>query len=524
MITLTGCREDDGSGYIFKYDISANPGTLDPQIANDPNSEVVISNVFMGLLTANADGSLSEGAASDYIVSDDGLVYTFKLRQDVYWVDSDDFEQQCTAADFVYGFQRLFLPETSAPRASEYYCIKNSRAINTGAITDSSALGVKALGDFELEITLDYPNPRLPELLTEPPAMPCCEEFFISSQGKYGLSAECTPSNGAFYVYTWDYDPYTITDNNNLILRRNSKNSESRRVYPSGLNFFIEEDGDYTADFLSGTTTCVAVTDEEAALIKGDYGCEEFRNITVGLVFNRGFELFKNEDFLRALAALTDRRTISRVLTHFTAASAIVPEEVSMLDKSYRELAGSSLTPKYSTDTAREYYEKALPKLNKDLFAGSRIIVPNDSAAEAVGYLMQEWQREYGFYCVVETLGETQYRARLKSGDFEIAALELTGDYNSPAAYLESFLRSSSANYGKFRNAEFEELMDSAEKAADLAESAKLYAQAEQLLIDSAAFVPLYYKNEYFYYDKDCSDIIYNPFTRNVYFRDAKKF
>ena len=64
----------------------------------------------MGLLTANADGSLSEGVASDYIVSDDGLVYTFKLRQDVYWVDADEFERQCTAKDFVYGFQRLFLP------------------------------------------------------------------------------------------------------------------------------------------------------------------------------------------------------------------------------------------------------------------------------------------------------------------------------------------------------------------------------------------------------------------------------
>lgn len=478
----------------------------------------------MGLLTANADGSLSEGVASDYIVSNDGLVYTFKLRQDVYWVDSDEFERQCTARDFVYGFQRLFLPETSAPRASEYYCIKNSRALNMGESPDASIIGVKALGDFELEITLEYPNPRLPALLAEPPAMPCCEEFFIDSQGKYGLSAECTPSNGAFYVYAWDYDPYTITDNNNLILRQNSKNSESRKVYPSGLNFFIDESGDHTSDFLNGTTTCVAVTDEEAAIIKGDYACEEYKNITVGLIFNRGFELFKNRNFRQALSVLTNRRTISKALNHFSPASAIVPEEVSMLDKSYRELAGSTLTPKYSTESAQEHYEKALPKLNRDLFAGARIIVPDESAAEAVGYLMQEWQREYGFYCVVETLNESEYRARLKSGDFELAAVELTGSYNSPSAYLECFRRENAANYSKFASSEFEELMNSAEKAADLAESAKLYAEAEQLLINEAAFVPLYYKNEYFYYNKDCTDIIYNPFTKNIYFRDAKKF
>ena len=71
---------------------------------------------------------------------------------------------------------------------------------------------------------------------------------------------------------------------------------------------------------------------------------------------------------------------------------------------------------------------------------------------------MQEWQREYGFYCVVETLNESEYRARLKSGDFELAAVELTGSYNSPSAYLECFRRENAANYSKFASSEFEEL------------------------------------------------------------------
>lgn len=523
-MTSTGCREDDGSGYIFKYDIPSNPQTLDPQLANDASSAVIISNVYMGLLTANADSSLSEGVASDYIVSDDGLVYTFKLRQDVYWVDSDEFERQCTAADFVYGFQRLFLPETNAPRASEYYCIKNSRPINMGVVSDLSYLGVKALGDFELEITLDYPNPRLPTLLSEPPAMPCNEEFFLNSQGKYGLSAECTPSNGAFYVLSWDYDPYTITDNNNLVLRRNAKNNESRQIFPSGLNFFIEENDDFIADFLSGTTSCVAVTDDGAALIKGDYGCEEYKDITVGLIFNQSFELFKSEDFRRALALLTDRKAISNALTDFTSASAIVPEQVSMLDMSYRELVGGSMVPKYNTEQAQSYYSSALPALDRNLFTGARIIVPDSSAAEAVSYLMQEWQREFGFYCIVETLGDAEYNSRLASGDFELAVVELTGSYNSPSAYLEYFQAGNSANYSGFRNSEFETLITNAEQAVDLTESAEYFAQAEQLLIDKAAFVPLYYKNEYFFYDSSCTDIIYNPFTKNVYFGLAKQF
>lgn len=524
LLSLTACNEDDGSGAVFKYDISANPKTLDPQMANDINSELIIRNVFMGLLTENADGSLSEGVAEDYIVSDDGLVYTFKLREDVFWRFGSDDYQQCTAQDFVYGFRRLFLPETAAPLASEYYCIKNSKPISYGIIPDLSLLGVEALGDFELKITLDAPNPRFPSLLTKAPAMPCNEEFFLNSQGKYGLNAECTPSNGAFYLRSWNYDPYTITDNNNLILRRNAENSASRKVYPQGLNFFIMEDGGFVEDFVGGTTSCIAVNDDDAALISGDFTVQEFRNKTVGLIFNRSFPLFRVDEFRSALASLADRDAIGAALANYTAAEAIVPHEVSMLDESYRGLAGDAMTPQYSTQRAQAQYNAALDRLDKDLFARARIIAPDRSAAEAVSYLMQEWQREFGFYCIVETLGEEDYRRRLSEGSFEMAVIELTGSYNSPAAYLEHFRKNSTDNYGKYASADFERLMEEAATAADLSQSAAKYDEAEQLLIDSAAFVPLFYRNEYFFIGEDMTDIIYNPFSKTVDFSIAKKF
>ncbi|MGN1423607.1 MAG: peptide ABC transporter substrate-binding protein [Oscillospiraceae bacterium] len=522
MLTTTACRNKDGSGYVFKYDISYNPVTLDPQLANDKNSELIIGNVFMGLLTLQPDGSLAEGVASDYIVSDDGLKYTFKLRQDVYWTDGGDFEQQCTAHDFVYGFQRLFLPETNAPRAKEYYCIKNARPVNMGAVGDASVIGVKANGDFELEITLDYPNIRFLTLLTEPPAMPCSEEYFLLSQGKYGLSAECTPSNGAFYLKSWNYSPYNITDVNNLILRRNAKNSAARQIYPSGLNFFIEDEADFVGDFLSGTTSCIAVSDDDAALITGEYTCTAFSNITVGLVFNRKKEVFGSEDLIQALARLTDRETVAAALEHYAPAQAIVPHEVSMLDKSYRELVGSEMTPEYSVSTAKSYFEKAKDTLDRSLFTGARVIVPDDAAAEAVSYIMQEWQREFGFYCVVERLNEKEYSARLESGDYEIAAVELTGSYNSPAAYMDCFRKS--VRLGGFSDMEFESLMNRAEECESMDESAELYRQAEQLLINKAAFVPLYFKNEYFFIGEDMTDIYYNSFTKTVDFSQAKQF
>lgn len=526
MLFTAGCRknDDDGCDYSYTYDISSNPITLDPQQADDPNSALIIENVFMGLFSLGKDGSVKAGAALDFVVSEDGLTYNFKLRQDIYWIDNDDFERQCTAKDFVFGFTRMFLPETRSPRADDYYCIKNSELLHTGKITDSSMLGVKAKGDFALEITLDYPNARFLTMLTEPPAMPCNEEFFLNSQGKYGLSAECTPSNGAFYVQRWLYDPYADLDSNNIILNRNSKNAEAHEICPSSVNIYIDDEERFITNLLEGDISCLAVSNDDRAIIKGDFGCEEFCSITCGLAFNRRSELFKNSDFCMALSLLVDRETIMSAIPEFKAAEGIVPEQVSMLDKSYRELAGGCKMPDYNANSAQNYFQKAKPSLDLSKFTGTKIIVQNSAAETAVSYVMQEWQREFGFYCVVENLSENEFRSRLEDGDYDIAVMELSGKYNSPSAYLEQFSSLSTDNYTGISDRGFESLLKQAGEAAELSDSAELYKKAEQALIDKAAFVPLYYKNEYFFTIKGGTDIVYNPFSKTVDFKLAKLF
>ena len=244
IILLSACKKNDGTGYIFKYDIASNPVTLDPQTATDSASYEIISNMFEGLLKVDNEGNLQNAAAESYTVSDDGLIYTFKLKDNIYWYDGDEFEAPCTADDFVFAFQRLFRPATKSRSAGGFFCIKNSRQINDGSITDLSELGVKAIDERTLEITLDSPNPSFPVMLTTVPAMPCNREFYESSNGKYGLYGGAVASNGAFYLYRWSYD-YWSTDNNNIIMRANDKNNENGDIYPRGLNFFIEEEDSY---------------------------------------------------------------------------------------------------------------------------------------------------------------------------------------------------------------------------------------------------------------------------------------
>ena len=145
-------------------------------------------------------------------------------------------------------------------------------------------------------------------------------------------------------------------------------------------------------------------------------------------------------------------------------------------------------------------------------------------ASAMISLIMQEWQREFGFYCVVETLSTDEFNTRLSSGDFEIAVQELSGNVNSPSAYLQGFTKGGTGNYSGYSSTSSDSQITSAGRATDLSKSAELYAKAEQSIIDDAVFVPLYYKNEYFYIGEDYADIYYNPFNKTVDFTQAKAY
>lgn len=513
-VTISGCS-DDGLDAILMMDISENPKTLDPQQADGSNSVQIVLNVFMGLMRYGIDGTVQCGAAESYTVSEDNLTYRFKLREDIFWTSCGGFEAQCTAKDFVYGFKRLFSKSTKAPRANEYYCIKYSEELYNGKIIDESYFGVKALSDFELEIELNYASPRFLQLLCEAPAMPCNEEFFNSARGKYGLSAECTASNGAFYVRKWNFDPYASTDVNNVILSRNPKNAEAFGVCPSSVRFFIEDEEDFIGDFLSGETNIIAVSNEEKTKIVGSFNCEEFSSITVGLSFNEDHPLFKSLDFRKALALAIPRDRISEALKDFESAGGIVPKRTSLFGANYREKAGLCKISEYDASMAEEHFKAAKDDIDTTLLRGARIITKSSDAHTAAQYITQEWQR-LGFYCQLEQLSESEFNRRLAEKSYEIAITELAGGYDSPAAYLEKLSTT---------------LLPEDSDMTTLLESAYLserngfaiYLAAEQIFINNSVFIPLYYKNDYFFTDEDVYDVIYNPFTKTIDFSYGKK-
>jgi oligopeptide transport system substrate-binding protein len=523
---VTGCGEKDGSGYIFKYDIPVNPRTLDPQTATGKTEALLIANLFDGLLKVDRNGSVIANIALEYSVSADGLTYTFMLRDDVYWHYDGDFSVPCTARDFVFAFRRLFNPAVKSENAPLFYSIKNSRGVHSGEIPHLDAIGVEAVGDFELIITLEEPNPLLPFLLTTSPAMPCNEELFNKTEGRYGLNDKSIPSNGAFFISRWNFDPFS-SNNNIIIMRRNEKNSEAEMIYPRGLNFFIGYH-DPLEHLLENTVQALITEGEDAEfLMSRNYPYDGYENIVWGIAFNTGARrVFRNEDLRFALAAAIDRSAVNIKKNGWREARDVIPPIINHTGEPYRVLAGEAGIIEFRPEEARVAYERGAVAVGRENLTGLRVIIPADATNTAHEYLsriLQHWQVNLGFFCSIQTLSEDDFASALAAGEYDIAMTRLTGEYNSPDAYLSRFggaiRRSTPAPASAFN-----ELLSEARRTTDTEESARLFKQAETLLLEQAVFIPICYQTEMFFYNRRSEGLIYNPFTGAVIFREAKWF
>lgn len=507
---------------IFKYDIIGNPRTLDPQTVRDSSGLELIANIYDGLLRLDDKGNVECAVAESYSVSDDGLRYTFKLRDDVFWYDGDEYETQCTANDFVFAFQRLFKPTTKSQSASDFYSIRNSQGINKGVLTDMSQLGVKATNDFELEITLEYPNPMLPFLLTTAAAMPCNEDFYNKCDGKYGLYDTTVASNGSFFVYSWIYDQWS-KDSNYIILRRNTKNNTNKDICPYGLNFFIDEADSYK-NFTDGTTHAYISSGAEAlTLLDSGFNYTESDNSVWGIMFNMK-SVFKNEALRKALAYSIDRDKLLLDTTGYNKASGIVPDGIDVGGQDYRTNSGKCIL-NYSSILSQNKIKELYETVQRNETAGLTLIAPkDDTLLNYVSAVTQQWQSDIGFFCNISTYAKDEYEQKIKNGDFDFALVCLSGDYNNPAAYLSYFTGNSSKNYSGFSDNVFDETVSEAERSANDELSVESFKKAEELIIDSAAFIPICYQSEYVFFANNCEDINYNPFSKTVEFKNAKNF
>lgn len=485
---------------VITYDMDTAPQNLDPQSAQDNASRLVIANLFEGLVRLDEEGSIEAAAAESYTVSKDGLRYRFLLREDGRWSDGSPV----VADDFVYAFQRLFDPKTGAPDAEQFVCIANGRAVLDG-ILPASAIGVHAEGTQALVIDLDIPNSRLLQLLTSAAAMPCREEFFLETKGKYGLSDDYILGNGPFMLRSW---LQTL-----LRLKPNNHYREAVMIDQVTLPFLSEQEEDRESRFLSGKTSAAAfLTDISGKFDPTAYQVTEHANTVWGLLFQTEDTVFANEKLRRAFCQTADFNKLADVLPeYFQHTNQMISSAVMLGEDHYRTLAGDAQSIFYDADAADTAYLEALEELECNTLSGLRVILPEGyNHEEYFAYLSQAWQRDLKAYFTIEVLPQADYAARLASGDFDCALVAMTGSYNSPLAVLENFLPEAARNAAGYTPDGYAALLEQAERSADIGQMAKLCREAEELILQSGVFLPFYEQMSYFVQQKNITGICYH--------------
>lgn len=510
---------DDGTGHIFKIAIENNPQNLDPQLAYDAESVAISKNLFAGLMDYDENGQLTCRLAKDYVISDDGLSYTFHLKEGYGWYASGEFKEPVTAGDFVFGFRRLMDPKTASPHSEKYFCISGAKSARNGEIPPSE-IGVNAVDDYTVEFTLEYPNAEFLYLLAELPSMPCCEKFFNEKAGgKYGLEAEATCSNGPFYVRFWQHDPYG--SDNYVRLRRNPEYSAQSYVSPSGVNYLVNPDySDRKADFSEGTTEVILFTppqnpasEDNAVLGYAD---------TAGIVFNENISAFSDPDIRQIFSWAADRDAIKRVSSeNLLIAESLIPKNPRISSRGYDYKSSEDVC---STNSAMAEYKWSfvLNERQKSELIGMTVLVPEDfEYASALSELTNSWYQILGIHFSMEYVNSVDYEKRIKSGEYDMALVTVSSDTACPADYIAPF--GTAAKYGiRLDSAENVESMRG--RCETLQSLNSMCAEAEDEILSEYHFLPLFYVPTACVFDDDAQDLDLDPFSKTVYFENAKMF
>ena len=215
-----GCAPKEKLATTLHRNLGTEPPTLDPMLATDTTSVEVDEQLFLGL--TNLDSLTLEAGpelATEWSVSSDGLVWTFKLRKDVDWVHYDPAsgkttkKRKVTAHDVEYGVKRTINPATASDYAYVLYIVKNAEALNSGESTDLDSLGVKAVDDYTVEFTLEQPAGYFPAIASMWIARAVPKEV-IEEHGDRWTDPGTIWTNGSYVLDTWEHEARLVIKKN----------------------------------------------------------------------------------------------------------------------------------------------------------------------------------------------------------------------------------------------------------------------------------------------------------------------
>lgn len=500
--------------------------SLDPQQATDGTSFEVIADYTDGLMQMDADGQAVPAIAESYDLSDDGLTYTFHLR-DAKWSNGDPV----TAADFVFAWQRAVDPAVASEYAymlSDIGQIKNAEAIIAGEM-DKSELGVTAVDDKTLEVQLNVPVSYFLSLMYFPTYYPVNQAFFESCGDTFATSPETTLSNGAFVMDS--YEPAATA----FHLTKNADYWDADRVKLPGLNYQVIQDSQQALmSYQTGDLDLTLVNGEQVDQVQDD---PEFTTIGAGYLWYVSPNMDKvpeldNLNIRLALTTAIDREAITvDVLKDGSAPTytavpmqfAAGPDGADYSEDQERYADVCS----FDAAKAQEYWNKGLEELGISELSVDMIVDADDAPQKVAQVLKEQWETTLPGFTVTLTVEPKKQRVEdMQNGTFELGLTRWGPDYADPMTYLGMWITDNANNYGLWSNAEYDKIIaecTTGELCTD-AEGrwARLY-DAEKLVMDEAVIFPLYTQCNAEMMSAKVTGVEFHPVALNRVYKNAVK-
>ena len=484
---------------ILPVQVGPNPETLDPALNSAVDGGNMILHLFECLLTVDQNGAIAPGAAETWECSEDGLTWTFHLRDGLKWSDGSAM----TASDFVYSWQRVATPETAAPYADTMlWPVANFSKVFAGEATPDT-LGVAAPDDKTFVVTLEAACPYFESLAAFATLSPVNPATVQANGDAWAVKPETFISNGPFMITEWVPGSYILTAAN-----PNYWNKDAIKL--DAIKWLLIEDSNAAYS---------AYQTNEALMIK-DVPTEEIPSLmnnaefhidpiigTYYLSLNDAVEPFTNADVRKAMSLAIDRAYVANTLmqgTYMPAWNFMGPGWADPAGGDF--MANANGGAAYISEDYAANLAEAQALMQKAGYSGSadnldlKITYSTNDAGyhKVVAEYLQEAWKQIGIDLNVEVVEWASFTPMRRAGDYQASRNGWVGDYSDPSNMIELLYSTNGNNDGKYNNPEFDAAIEVSRTTNDKAERSAALHQAEDILMADAACIPVAYYTDFY--------------------------
>ena len=509
------------AGFTVQY--GSNPETLDPALNSAVDGGNTVITVFETLLIINENNEAVPGQAESWTTSEDGLTWTFTMRDGLKWSDGSELN----AKDFEYSFKRMANPDTAAPYAET--CLGMIDGFEEAAgFPDADgnptvepnldALNVKASDDGKtLTIVLGYPCSYFDKIAAFAAMSPVQKATVEANGDAWCTSPDTYVCNGPYMITEW-------TPSERIVLTKNPNyvgGWDNSKIVSDSITLLLLEDSSASfAAYNSGEAVLIkdVPTDEIPSLTKAEDGGDFYVDTILGTYYvslNLKRDAFKDAKVRKALSLAIDRDYVANTImqgTYSTADSIVGPGIVDEKGNFHDNGNAPYISADYEANLAEA--KKLLAEAGYPNGEGYPTIEYscNDAGYHVplAEYLQQAWG-DLGITLTISKMEWSSFTAARRAGEYDVARNGWVMDYNDPSNMLDLFCSGNGNNDGKYSNPEFDAAVE-ASRVADVSEHFAQLHKAEDILMEDTGCLPIAYYNDYWLQSPSLKGIWHNPY------------